>query len=227
MTCVPILLPVTFVMSQVIHAVGAPIDDVFFVEDGLVSLTADAGDDSQVEVGMTGREGLVGTSRVCSTRRQSPSIALSFRFQVPRSECERTLFATWPTGIPHFVIYVFAISTWSWCRHAKRVACNVRHEMPNRLARWLLMTCDRVGGNEVPMTQDFLAMMLGVRRAGVSVATGALEEKGLIHQSRGRVVVTNRVGLEKQACNCYRVMDDCQRQVMAITPWVNDPPLAA
>ncbi len=107
------------------------------------------------------------------------------------------------------------------------VACNARHDVRDRLARWCLMTSDRVGGDEVPMTQEFLSMMLGVRRAGVSSIASELEKRGLVRQSRGHITITNRAGLEKQACICYRVMNDCHRQAMGSTPWGNASPLAA
>jgi len=89
---------------------------------------------------------------------------------------------------------------------ARTGACNGRHSINERLARWLLMAHDRAEGDSFAMTQEFLGMMLGVRRAGVTVAAGALQKAGLIHYQRGWITVTDRCGLESAACECYRIV---------------------
>jgi hypothetical protein len=86
---------------------------------------------------------------------------------------------------------------------AQTAACNGRHPVERRLARWLLMAHDRAEGDTFPMTHEFLSMMLGVRRAGVTVAAGALQRAGLIHYDRGGLAVTDRPGLEAAACECH------------------------
>jgi CRP-like cAMP-binding protein len=91
---------------------------------------------------------------------------------------------------------------------AQTVACNRRHELSERCARWLLMTHDRVAEQSFSLTQDFLAIMLGVRRASVTVAAGMLQSAGLIRYSRGRVEVLDREGLEAASCECYRLAAD-------------------
>jgi CRP-like cAMP-binding protein len=88
---------------------------------------------------------------------------------------------------------------------AQTAACNGRHHIEQRLARWMLMAHDRSEGDGFPMTHEFLSMMLGVRRAGVTVAAGALQRAGLIRYERGRMTVTDRPGLEAGACECYCV----------------------
>jgi CRP-like cAMP-binding protein len=85
-------------------------------------------------------------------------------------------------------------------------ACNARHSIEYRLARWLLIAHDRVEGDEFPMTQEFLSMMLGVRRPGVTVAAGMLQKAGLIHYSRGRMRIIDRPGLEAASCECYGIV---------------------
>jgi CRP-like cAMP-binding protein len=85
-------------------------------------------------------------------------------------------------------------------------ACNRLHEVPERLARWLLMSQDRIGGDKVPLTQEFLAHMLGTRRASVTVGAGILQRAGLITYTRGAVTVVSRSKLEEAACECYRVI---------------------
>lgn len=85
-------------------------------------------------------------------------------------------------------------------------ACNRLHEVPERLARWLLMSQDRIGGDRVPLTQEFLAHMLGTRRASVTVGAGILQKAGLITYTRGAVTILNRRNLEDAACECYQVI---------------------
>lgn len=89
---------------------------------------------------------------------------------------------------------------------AQTAACNGRHSLEERFARWLLMTHDRAEGDRFPMTREFIATMLGVRRAGVSVAAGILQKAGVIGYARGCVTVLDRPGLEAASCECYRVV---------------------
>ena len=87
-------------------------------------------------------------------------------------------------------------------------ACNRLHEVDERLARWLLMSQDRIGSDVLPLTQEFLSQMLGTRRASVSVAAGHLQKAGLIRYDRGRVSIVNRKGLEKASCECYGTIQE-------------------
>jgi len=86
---------------------------------------------------------------------------------------------------------------------SQTAACNSRHTVPERLARWLLMAHDRVDGDELPLTQEFLAIMLAVRRPGVTIAIGELQAAGLVRHSRGRIIICDRLGLEIATCICY------------------------
>jgi CRP-like cAMP-binding protein len=97
---------------------------------------------------------------------------------------------------------------------AQSVACNRHHAIEERCARWLLMTHDRVGADQFPLTQEFLAFMLGVRRASVTVAAGMLQQAGLIRYSRGRIAVLDRAGLEAASCECYRVVQQRYEQLL-------------
>ena len=91
---------------------------------------------------------------------------------------------------------------------SQNVACNRLHSTEERAARWLLMTADRVGGDRFPLTQEFLAQMLGVRRATVSLTAGLLHNAGLISYRRGVITITDRAGLEDASCDCYRIVHD-------------------
>ncbi len=201
----PLLRRVTLGSGQVLHASGEPIEDVFFMEQGLASLTADTSDEGAVEVGMTGREGFVGVSALLMPGApamhrafiQIPGAALrmgvaSFREAVEQSRDLRR----------HCLRYTGMLMV----QTAQTAACNARHDMAERLARWLLMSLDRVDGDHLPLTQEFLAFMLGVRRAGVVVAASALQADDLIRYSRGRITVLDRPGLEAVACTCYGIV---------------------
>ena len=209
----PNLHPATFVFRQVVHEVGSPLDDVFFPESGLISLTADTSDTGLVEVGMTGREGFVGTAVLLNPQALATHQAI---VQLPgtghrmRAPLFREALATMPSLQERCLRYVQFVMM----QGAQSAACNARHELPERLARWLLMSRDRADDDEMPMTQEFLSYMLGVRRAGVSVVASALQSTGVIRLSRGHVTVLDRPGLEQEACSCYRMIEDSRRSIM-------------
>ena len=208
----PDLHPVTFVLRQVLHEVGSPMDDVFFPDSGLVSLTADTKDTGLVEVGMTGREGFVGTAVPLNAKASSVHQAI---VQIPgaghrmRAPVFRDALAAMPVLRDRCLRYVQFVMV----QTAQSAACNARHDMPERLARWLLMSRDRIDSDELPMTQEFLSYMLGVRRAGVSAVANALQATGAIRLSRGNLTVLDRAGLEEEACSCYRLIEDSRKQI--------------
>ena len=209
----PYLTPVTLVLFQVLHEFDTPIDETYFIESGLVCLTANTYDNGQVEVGMTGREGFVGLSALLNPAPISVHRAL---VQVPgrayriQTAVFRELVDQLPALRDHCLRYVQVMLV----QNSQIAACNARHDLSERLARWLLMSWDRIGTDELPMTQEFLSYMLGVRRAGVSVVTNALQAQGLIRQSRGRITLLDRAGLEARACTCYRVVERSRVRIM-------------
>ena len=215
----PHLQRVTLLLSQVLHEAGEQMDHVYFVERGVVSLTADTGDNGLVEVGMTGREGLVGASVILNPDAiavhralvQVPGSAIRMRTAALRDTLERS-----PGFRDRCLRYVHVLMV----QASQAAACNVRHELTERLARWLLMSRDRIDGDELPMTQEFLALMLGVRRTGISVIANALQSTGAIRQSRGRVTILDRGILEAEACNCYRLIEDGRRRIMGGSGYV-------
>ncbi len=209
----PYLIPVTLVLSQVLHEFETQIDDTYFVESGLISLTANTNDNGQVEVGMTGREGFVGLAALLNP---TPiSIHRAF-VQVPgranriQTATFRELVDQSPTLRDRCLRYVQVMMV----QNSQIAACNARHGLSQRLARWLLMSRDRIDTNDLPMTQEFLSYMLGVRRAGVSVVANALQTQGLIRQSRGRITLLDRAGLEARACSCYHLIERSRAQIM-------------
>ena len=209
----PHLRPVHLALNQVLHEVGVPIDHVYFVENGLVSLTADTGDNGLVEVGMTGRDGLVGTPVLLNAQALAVHRTV---VQIPgngwsvRSATLRDLVSRMP-GLRDRCLRSLHFAM---IQVSQSAACNARHELPERLARWLLMARDQVDSDVVPMTQEFLSFMLGVRRAGVSAVTNVLQDQGLIRQARGHVILLDRAGLEAEACSCYGLIAAARKQVM-------------
>ena len=219
----PHLAPVTLVVSQVLHEAEAPIDEVFFLESGLAFLTADTRDHGLVEVGTTGRDGFVGLPALLSP--EPVSVHRAF-VQMPgrahrlRAAVLRDMAETLPTLRDRCLRYVQVMLM----QNSQIAACNARHELPERLARWLMMSRDRIDGDDLPMTQEFLSAMLGVRRAGISVVANALQAQGLIRQSRGRITVLDRAGLGEKACTCYCMIERNRARIMGVPPRAADAP---
>lgn len=210
----PHLHRVTLTSSQVLHETNSPILDVFFVAEGVVSLTADTHDNGQVEVGLTGREGFVGVSVMLNPTPialhrafvQVPGVADRIAIGILRSALAQS--AALRDGC---LLHVESLMVQS----AQVAACNARHTLPERLARWLLMVRDRTDSDVLPMTQEFLSVMLGVRRSGVSVAANTLKSAGLIRMQRGRVTVVDGTGLAAASCDCYRIIQHMRDRISA------------
>jgi CRP-like cAMP-binding protein len=209
----PHIQRVTLIVGQILYESGEHMDHVYFLESGLVSHTADTKDNGFVEIGMTGREGMVGASIILNpdaiaihrTIVQGDGSAIRMRTAAFNEVSDRS-----PVFRARCLRYVQVLMV----QASQSAACNARHDLPARLARWLLMNRDRVDSDAMQMTQEFLAVMLGVRRAGVSVVANALQSTGAIQQSRGRITILNRGLLEAQACNCYRFVEDARRNIM-------------
>jgi CRP-like cAMP-binding protein len=161
-------------------------------------------DGDAAEVGMIGREGMIGLPVLLGAdfddieaMVQSPGTALRMDAAAFRAELDRA---------PAFRALLLRYALVHHGQVARTAACNGRHHTDQRLARWLLMAHDRATKDEFPMTHEFLSMMLGVRRAGISVAAGQLHKAGLIRYERGCIEVTDRPGLEAAACECYGIV---------------------
>ena len=209
----PHIQRVSLVMEQTLQGVGEVFDHVFLVESGIVSMVADTQDNGSVEVGLVGREGLIGISAALNPDTIAIHRAL---VQVPGSaiRMRTTAFRDALDRSPQFRDRCLRFAHYLMSQASQTSACNVRHELVERLARWLLMAWDRVGDDELPMRQEFLALMLGVRRSGVSVVVNALQSTGAIRQLRGRVVLVDRATLETEACSCYGFLEDRRRSIL-------------
>ena len=197
------LTRVQLVQGQILHEYGERIDQVFFPERGIVSLTAETDDNAGgIEVGMIGPEGAVGVTAVldpAATAFNRSMVQVAGQgLRIPASDL-RDITARSPVlrdVLGRNLQVILAQSS-------QTAACNGRHTLSERCARWLLTAHDRLDGDELPLTQEFLSILLAVRRPGVTVAMGTLQTAGLIQQRRGRVTVLNRAGLEQAACDCH------------------------
>lgn len=195
------LQPVTLTYGMVLYESGETIGHVYFPVDCAVSLLATVEDRQAMEVGLVGREGMVGISLalgtdVSSVRALVQATGTALRMKAARF---RKGFEQSPSLQRELFRYTYA----KLALARQTVACNQYHAVEPRLARWLLMTSDRVGSAEFFLTQVFLANMLGVRRAAVNEAAGALKQRNLISYNRGMTRILERKGLEAAACGCY------------------------
>jgi CRP-like cAMP-binding protein len=201
----PHLERVTLASGQVLAEPRVPLANVYFPETAVLSLVNRMADGSAVEVGTVGSEGMAGVPAFLGAEAGESQILC----QIPGAALRAPAAVITAAGdarpdLRHLLNrYTQAYLT----QVAQTAACNRVHAIEQRCARWLLATHDRVGGAAgFALKQEFLAVMLGVRRAGVSVAAGALQDAGLIRYRRGGVRVLDRVGLERAACECYGIV---------------------
>ena len=193
--------PVQLVLSEVLCEPGTPTRHVYFPTEGFISLVALLDGSPGVEVGMVGREGMLG-AQVALGVVTSPLHALvqgpgaAWRVDTGAFRKELADSAALQRGLNRYLYVLMA-------QQAASAACLRFHLIGPRLARWLLMTQDRAHSDSFHVTQAFLAYMLGVRRVGVTAAAGALQRSGLIEYHRGDFRVLDRSGLEAAACGCY------------------------
>jgi CRP-like cAMP-binding protein len=200
----PKLKPSPLVFGEVIYEPGDLIRDVYFPTSGIISLLAAVEDRATLEVGIVGREGMVGLPAFLGVKTsgnravvQGTGEAMRMKASAFRNECENG--GSFPRLLRR---YTHSRLT----QIAQGAACNRFHPIDARLARWLLMTRDRMGADGFRLTQEFLSNMLGVRREGVNKAAGALQQQDLISYSRGALTILNRVALEAIACHCYGII---------------------
>jgi len=202
----PHLSPVTLKLNRSLHESDQTVDTVYFLEEGICSVVVTMESGSTVEVGIIGRDGFVGLPAVLGTGRspnrafmQIPGHGFSVKAKVLQEQLEES--SELRLRLQRFV-QAMLVQT------AQTAACNRVHELEERLARWLLMCQDRVQNDRIPITHEFLAMMLGTRRTSVTVAAGMLHKAGLIAYSRGSVTIQNRERREQAACECHRIIHE-------------------
>jgi CRP-like cAMP-binding protein len=199
----PSLRPVELSLRQILHEPNKPIDFVYFPESGWISMVAYLEDGDAAEVGLIGREGMVGLPVLLGG--DSDDLEAMVQCSGTALRMETAAFRDALERLPAFRTLLFRHALVHHGQVVRTAACNGRHQTDQRLARWLLMAHDRAEGDEFPMTHEFLSMMLGLRRAGITVAAGLLQKAGFIRYERGRIEVTDRPGLESVACECYGI----------------------
>jgi CRP-like cAMP-binding protein len=193
---------------QLLHEPGDVLKSAYFCNSGLISILSVFPDGKSVEVGLIGKEGFVGIPLVVGFRTAATRAIVQIEASAYRIDSDTLVSVLRQfNGLERKLQQFSQILSMQVTQIA---ACNRLHEVPERLARWLLMSSDRVGSSLVPLTQDLLAQMLGTRRSSVTVAAGILQKAGLVSHTRGSVKIVDRKGLEDAACECYGIM---QRQV--------------
>jgi CRP-like cAMP-binding protein len=191
---------------ETVYDAGESIENVYFPLQSAVSILARVQGTNGVEVAAIGNEGLVGISLAWGTAELSPAEMLQVQIPGPALRMPAATFAAELARDSGFAAVVRRYIQTFVSQLMQQVACNGLHSIEQRCARWMLLTHDRVGADEFPLTQEFLARMLGVRRASVTVVAGTLQQAGFIRYRRGRVTVTDRGGLEGASCECYAVL---------------------
>ncbi|MGH9513891.1 MAG: Crp/Fnr family transcriptional regulator [Terriglobales bacterium] len=202
----PHLEPVDLPQQEILYEPGEKIEFAYFPNEGMTSLVIAVRDGRSVEVGLVGKEGMVGTP-LAAGMRSGPCRAI---MQIAgsglriRSEVLQDTFL----DAPELQLALNRYALRQGLEVAQLAACNRLHDIEQRLARWLLMCQDRVDSAFLPLTHEFLAEMLGTGRPSVSLASGILQRAGLIENLRGKVKILNRKQLEGAACECYGIIQN-------------------
>ena len=205
-----VLIPVHTILNEISESIKFS----YFVNSGLVSIVTVMSDGKSVEVGLAGKEGFVGLPLLVDFD-SSPTRAIvqieGSAFRMPMQDLKKAL-----QDFPRLEHSLQRYSQELGLQSAHIAACNRLHEVDERLARWLLMSQDRIGSPTFALTQEFIAHMLGTRRASVTVAAGTLQKAGLITYTRGRVTIEKRDELLQASCECYGNM------IQQLNKWKNE-----
>jgi CRP-like cAMP-binding protein len=189
---------------HVLHEPGDTLKSAYFCNSGLISILSIFPDGKSVEVGLVGKEGFIGIPLVAGFR-SAPTRAIA-QIEATAFRINGEVLVAILPQCPVLERRLQQFAQIMTMQTTQIAACNRLHEVEERLARWLLMSAERIGSNSVPLTQELLAQMLGTRRSSVTVAAGMLQKAGLIAHTRGDVRIVDRKGLEEAACECYGIM---------------------
>ncbi|MFZ2030805.1 MAG: Crp/Fnr family transcriptional regulator [Vitreimonas sp.] len=198
------LTHVDLALGESLHRAGDVISNVFFVESGFISALTMLSDGQPLEIGLIGAEGVAGVSVILgATHSYSETMCQTGggAYRITTGELKAAV-----AHAPHLRDLLLRYTHVFHVQVAQTAACNAHHELGQRLARWLLAAHDRSGVAELSLTQDLIAIMLGVRRSTVSIAASTLQRAGVIRYQHGRITIIDRVGLENAACECYEAV---------------------
>jgi len=210
------LEPIEMPLGEVLYESGGRLSHVYFPVDAIVSLLYVMENGASAEIAVVGYEGLVGISLFMGGETtpnravvQSAGYGFKLKASVMLQEFNRSGL------VLHLLLrYTQALIT----QMSQTAVCNRHHSLDQQLCRWLLLSLDRLRGNELTMTQELIANMLGVRREGVTEAAGNLQDDGLIEYRRGRIKVLDRAGLEQRTCECYAVVKKEYDRLLPVKP---------
>ncbi|ACB52154.1 hypothetical protein cce_2806 [Crocosphaera subtropica ATCC 51142] len=202
----PHLISVDLSAGTIIYEPVQEIEFAYFPCSAMISIVSIMENGATTEIGLIGKEGMVGLPIILGGKHhanqaivQIPGTALKLEGSILQQE-----FHTSHSLQKLLLLYIQARLT----QVSQTAACNRQHKIEQRLARWLLSVYDCVSSHEIPLTQEFIANMLGTRRSGVTIAANILQEAGLIRYSRGKITILNQEQLENAACECYRLVQD-------------------
>ncbi len=200
------LQTVSLPVKQVLYKARSPIDYVYFPVRGIVSAMTIMADGRAIEVATIGNEGMAGLTAFIGGESSANEVMVQVSGEAVRMRAATLTEECGRDGPLRrlLILYNTAFAT----QVSYSVACNGLHKVEQRCCRWLLMTQDRVGSDVLPLTHEFLSIMLGVQRSSVTEVLHPLQERGLVRNSRGQITVRDRPGLEATSCECYRVVKD-------------------
>src|SRR4051812_1541053 len=204
-------------LRLILHEMRAPIEHCYFTDGGMTSLLINLEDGAMIEAGVVGKEGFAGGAALMgfedsaphTSMIQIPGVGLRIAPDVLRAEMLRR---------PSLLYRVHRFTQLLNIQISHTAACNAHHNLQERLARWLLMAHDRAESDALPLTQEFISMMLAVRRPGVTAAARSLQAIGAINYERGRIVVLDRARLKEAACECYGIVREYYRRMLGWSP---------
>ena len=193
-------------VGREIERPGSRIANLFFIEEGIASMTATFEDGFQVEIALAGPESVLGASSMMGTRRSLNRVYMQVAGYGYASSMALATgeFLRGEKFHDLTLRYVQA----QFIQSAQTAGCNAHHNVQQRMARWLLLCADRIGDRIIPLSQEYMAQMLGVRRPSVTIVANQLRKLDLIEYKRGKIKLLDIAGLESMACECYRVVRD-------------------
>ncbi len=193
-------------LDREIEFPGNRIANLFFLEEGIASMTATFQDGFQVEIALAGREAVLGTSSMFGTKRSLNRVYMQIGGYGYVSDMETSTREFKRCGQFHDLTLRYIQA--QFIQSCQTAGCNARHNIEQRMARWLLLCADRVGDRVLPLSHEYMADMLGVTRSSVTLVAGQLQDKNLIQYTRGKIKLLDLEGLQTLSCECYAVVRD-------------------